>query len=189
MNANVIDNVIAIDEDVKIGEVLVLLDWENILYSLLGLGPYEMDLAKRINALMEWIKHDIGDIFDGYVFAPEHFTAYHRKICVQNNLEIMICPKRKAKEKGAKEEDTVDEKLIKFGKKMLKHPDIKIICLVSGDEDFVPFLEKAKNKGVKIALAPPSLGSLSSSKKIIELIDLHPETGKKMVLVLSQIAV
>ena len=173
-------------------KVLLLIDWENVIYSLIGLGPHEMDLSNRIKKLVEWVKKEIGELLgdNGYVFTPAHFAAYHREICVQNNLRIIICPKRKSCTiPPQKEEDTVDETLMWFGNMMLVHPDVKTICLVSGDEDFVPFLEQAKKLGKKIVLVPPTLSSLSASKKIVRLADKDEATGKPLILILSKIIV
>lgn len=168
-------------------EVLLLIDWENVFFSLFkGFGPDKMSLDYRFERLMEWIKDELGELLGGhgFIFAPEHFSICHRKICVKNRLRIMICPKR---QNGDEVEDTVDETIIWFGKVMLKHPNVKFICLVSGDQDYVPLLQESQKNGVKIALVAPTLDSLSTNKVMVKLIDTHPESGKKMALVLSRV--
>jgi hypothetical protein len=171
-------------------KVLVLFDWENAFFSLFSeFGPNKLNLEYRIKKLMEWIKSDVGELLGGFgfVFAPNHFSSYHRKICIQNKIRIMICPKEASKKKGEKARDTVDETIINFGNVMLRHPDVGFICLISGDEDFVPLLENSKKNNVKIALVAPTLNSLSTNQNIVKLIDCHPETGKKMALRLDQV--
>ncbi len=168
-------------------KVLLLVDWENLFFTLFAdFGPDRMNLDYRFEKLMDWIKSDIGELLSdhGFIFAPEHFAAYHRQVCVKSNLKIIICPKRQT---GEKLEDTVDETIIWFGNMMFKHPDIGFVCLVSGDEDYVPLLEEAKKKKIKIALVAPTLNALSTNKAIVKLIDMHPKTGKKMVLRLDQV--
>ena len=172
------------------GKVLLLIDWENVFFCLFeSFGPDRLDLHYRFEKLMEWIKNEIGDLLGshGFIFAPEHFSSYHREICVKNGLRIMICPKKKSDQGNGKEEDTVDPTIISFGEMMLGHPEVGFICLVSGDEDYVPLLEKAQIAKIKIALVPPTINSLSVNKAIIKFIDTHPDTGKKMVLMLDQI--
>lgn len=171
-------------------EVLLLIDWENVFYSLFNdFGPDRINLDYRFKKLMEWIKTKLGEPLGGwgFIFAPSHFSLYHRKICTQNKMRIMICPKEAPKKKGEKARDTVDKTIIDFGNVMLKHPDVGFICLVSGDEDFVPLLVSSKKNNVKIAIVAPTLNSLSTNQVIVKLIDCHPETGEKMALRLDQV--
>lgn len=173
-------------------KVLVLVDWDNLFFSLFSSFKMHMHLEERLKKMMEWVKKDIGEIFEGYgfVFAPEHLTYYHQKMCVENSFKLMTCPKRQIKNQQGieiSEEDTVDETIIWFGKMMMRHPDVNFLCLVSGDNDYVPLFEEAPKHGVKRALAPPTLNSLSRSKNLIEMTDEHPETGKKMVLMLDYV--
>jgi len=166
-------------QSTKYGEVLVLIDWDNLFICLQERFGAEMRLENRIQALIEWIKSDIGEIWRewGFVFAPDYLTIIHRDIFVRNNLRLMICPKKQI---GEMQMDTVDETLIWFGEAMLNHPEIGFICLVSGDADYVKFLEKAKKAGVKIALAPPTINSLS--RDLVGYANINPKTGKKIIL-------
>jgi len=168
-------------------KVLLLIDWENVFYTLFAdFGPDKMNLDLRFKKLMAWIKEELGKLLGecGFIFAPEHFTTYHREICIQNNLKIMICPKRQI-ENG--EEDTVDETIIWFGKMMMEHPEVKFLCLVSGDEDYVPLLQEAEKNSIHIALVVPTLNALSTNKRIVNFIGYHPKTKKKMVFRLDQV--
>ena len=160
-------------------KVLILIDWDNLFICLQEKFGAEMRIEERLQALTEWIKTEIGEIFKGwgFVFAPDHLTIIHRDIFVKNNLRLMICPKEQV---GGTQKDTVDETLIWFGEAILDHPDIGFICLVSGDADYIEFLEKAKRAGIKVALAPPTINSLS--RNLLDCVDIHPKTGKKMIL-------
>ncbi len=172
-------------------KVLLLVDWQNVflnLFSTFGMPPPgKMNLEERFKKLMAWIKTDIGDILGehGFVFTSTHFLSSHQKMWGESNLKIVICPKREVKDKiGTKEEDTVDDTIIWFAMAMANHPNIKFICLVSGDGDYVPMLEEVKKKGIKVALAAPTVRSLS--RALFRLTDEHPQNGKKMFLRLDQ---
>ena len=174
------------------GKVLLVVDWDNLFLNLFhAFRPEEIKLSHRFKKLLEWIKSEIGEILGehGFIFAPEHLCSAHQEICVQNNFRIMICPKKQTRGATgeAKEEDTVDETIIWFAKMMIRYPDVKFLCLVSGDDDFVELLEAAKRQDIKIALAPPTISSLSRSKKLIRLADKHPRTMKKMILRLDKL--
>lgn len=165
--------------------VLLLVDWDNLFYNLFSSFKAEgLRLNYRLKKLIEWLENEIGEIAGGhgFVFAPEHLSSYHQQICLQNGFKLIICPKIQATEVDAKERDTVDETIIWFGKMMMRHPDVKTICLVSGDDDFVPLFEEAEKCGVRRALAPPTLNSLSKSKRLIRLVSKHSRTRRKMLL-------
>ena len=173
-------------------KVLVLVDWENLFLCLHEKFGADMRLEYRIQKFLEWIQSEIGELVGGYgfVFAPEHMSFLHREICRKNNLRLIICPKRQIEVDGAspaRNEDTVDETLMWFGELMMRHQDVGFICLVSGDDDYVPFMEAAKKQDIKRALAPPTVDSLSKAMGLIRTADEHPITGKKMLLVLESL--
>lgn len=173
-------------------KVLLLIDWDNLFLCLCRRFKAKIYLEYRIQKLMEWLQSEIGEILEGYgfVFAPEHLSYFHQQTCVRNGLRLITCPKRKAKDnekKPEKEEDTVDETLIWFGKMMMHHPDVGIICLVAGDNDYVPLMQEAQRQNIKIALAPPTIDSLSRSKKLLNLADRNPKTGRRMVFMLDSL--
>ena len=174
-------------------QVLLLIDWENLFYSLYSFfGPDKMRVESRIERVVEWVKKEIGELLGGYgfVFAPEHLTYLHQQICVKNNLKLMICPKRQlaiAKRNPKTgdmetEEDTVDETIIWLAKTMVRHPNFKFVCLVAGDNDYVPLFKELGRHGIKRALVAPTRDSLSKTKELVELADKHPITLKQMSL-------
>jgi hypothetical protein len=172
-------------------QVLLLVDWENLFFTLYArFGAEKMHLENRIEKLMEWVKEEIGELLGGcgIVFAPEHLTFLHQQICAKNGLKLIICPKRQLKEQKRNrktgdmetEEDTVDETIIWFAKMMLRHPNFKFLCLVTGDNDYVPLFKEVQRCGIKRALVAPTTDSLARSKELIGLVDRHPITMKKM---------
>lgn len=168
-------------------KVLVLVDWDNLFFCLYKTFGAEMQLDYRLKKLMDWVREDIGEMLGdkGFIFAPEHLSFIHQQVCAESNLKLIICPKRQIRDERGKltgEEDTVDETLIWFGRMMMRHPDVKFICLVSGDDDYVPLFKEAPLYGVKRILVPPTVDSLSKSKTLIRLVDKHPITGKLMKL-------
>lgn len=179
--------------DIMTKKVLLLVDWENLFFNLFtDFGAQNMDITFRLKKMLAWIQGEIGEIFGdyGFVFAPEHLSLSHQRMCVNNNMKLVICPKRQLRtpKKDPKtgrmitEEDTVDETIIWFGKTMMRHPDVKFICLVSGDDDYVPLFEEAERYSIKRVLIPPTLNSLSKSKRLVRLADKHPISLKRMIL-------
>ena len=169
---------------IRIGKVLLLIDWDNVFFCLFNAFREDMRLENKFEKMMAWIKRDIGELFGdyGFIFAPEYLSSFHQGMCIQNRLKLMICPKKMANPPRSKPTDTVDENIIWFGNLMMRHPDVGIICLVSGDNHFVPLFEAAGKLGIKRALVPPTIDSLARTKELIRLVDKHPTTSKKMVL-------
>jgi hypothetical protein len=178
------------------GRVLLLIDWDNLYYGLFQrFGHLDMHIGERIVALMEWVE-EIGGLMGGrgFIFAPEHVSAEYQRMFNENRLQLVICPKRKLKTPRADflggeprtEEDTVDETIIWFAKNMAGHPSFKILCLVSGDNDYVPMFEEMGRLGIKRALAPPAIASLAKNKRLLNLTDRNPVTQKRMILLLER---
>jgi len=180
-------------------QVLLLIDWDNLFYGLFNRfgGVEGMHIEERLDKLLKWVSGEIGIILGGhgFVFAPEHLTLIHQQMCIKHGLILITCPKRHLQEprmnieKGRieTEEDTVDQTIIDFAKMMIGHPDLKTILLVSGDNDYVPLFEELGRRGILRALAPPTLNSLAKKAELINLVDINPKTGKKMLLVLDEI--
>ncbi|MCX6719755.1 MAG: NYN domain-containing protein [Candidatus Staskawiczbacteria bacterium] len=178
--------------------VLLLIDWDNLFFSLYErFGADEMHLESRIKNMIKWVNVEIGGLLGGYgfVFAPEHLAFHFQQICVKNNLKLMICPKRQLAEPKRNqktgemitEEDTVDETIEWFARTMFYHSQFKYICLVSGDNDFVPLLQEAIKYGIRRAIIPPTIDCLSKSKELVDLADRNPLTLKRMILRLDTV--
>ena len=171
-------------------KVLLLVDWDNLFICLYNKFKQEMRLEYRIGKMVEWVQNEIGELLEGhgFVFAPEHLSVLHQQMCVEKHMRLITCHKRQIREPSGKivrEEDTVDETLIWFGKLMLRHPDVKFICVVSGDDGYVSLMEDALKYGVKRALVPPTVDSLSRKKNLVRMADKHPKTLKRMLLSLD----
>ena len=178
--------------------VLLLIDWDNFFYSLFSrFGAGEMRIEFRIEWLMRQIREEIGELLGGYgiVFAPEHINFLEQQIFVRHKLRLMVCPKRNliAPKIDPKTgdlitiEDTVDESILWFAKIMLKHPNFKFLCLVAGDNDYVPLFKEVARYGIKRALIAPTIDCLAKSKELINLVDKHPKSLKKMSFRLDDI--
>jgi hypothetical protein len=173
-------------QSVAVGRVLLLIDWDNFFLSLISLFKTNegIMIENRIKKLMKWIEENLGELLGGhgFVFAPEHLSSYHQRICARNGLKLVICPKRPM---NPGEEDTVDETIIWFAEMMVNHPNFETICLVSGDSDYVPLFEEMGRQGIKRALAPPTVGSLSKSGDLVELVDINQETAERLLFMLD----
>ena len=163
--------------------ILVLIDWDNLFLNLMDIyKPEKLNLSFHFDNLKKWLE-EIGQIWAVFVFAPQHLNVWHRKFLQEREFFLVTCTKIKTGE-TPEEIDTVDETLIKLGELLLSYPDITHLCLVSGDADFIPLLEKAKKEGVKRAIAVASVKPLS--RNLLPLADTHPKTRKKMILDLSK---
>jgi hypothetical protein len=178
-------------------QILLLVDWDNFWYSLMNrFGVGEMNIEHRIEKLVEWVKGK-GELLGGhgFIFAPEHLSSIHQEICINNGLWFITCPKKQLSEARMNKKtrelelrvDTVDETIINFAKMMIGHPNFGTICLVSGDNDYVPLFEEMGRCNIKRALIAPTVDSLSKTKELINLVDNDPATNEKMLLILDRI--
>jgi hypothetical protein len=172
-------------------KILLLIDWENLFYSLCDiLGPIDMQLEQRIKKMMEWISVEVGEVFAGFVFAPEHMNSIHQRICTELGFTFIVCPKKYLTVSQLNPKtgfminilDTVDQGIIDFGTMMTGYSEFNTVCLVSGDSDFIPFLKLLKKHKKRIALVAPTTYSLSQDKQMENLADLSPKTGNIMFL-------
>ena len=85
------------------------------------------------------------------------------------------------------EEDTVDETIMWFAKTMVRHPNFKFVCLVAGDNDYVPLFKELGRHRIYRALVAPTRDSLAKTKELVELVDKHPTTLKKMSIRLDTV--
>ena len=166
----------------KTKEVLVLVDWENLLRSMDVPPPEKFSLSSGIEKLMDWLE-SIGEVFGVFVFAPSYMVTGHLEIFHEHGFFTILCPKIPSE--GRQEPtDTTDSILISFGEKIISAlTQLTHLCIVSGDEDFTPLIKKATQQGLKIAIAAGSHSSLAS--ELISLANKHPVTKKTMVHIFS----
>ena len=158
-------------------KVLVLVDLENIsMNTPLLFPPANFSLEKAFGNLTEKIAQEIGAIVGIFVFVPSHQATVWGEIFQRQGYFTIYCPKKKGK--NGEEKDAVDDELMRFGFKMLDQmPGLDYLCLVSGDQDFVPLLQEARYHGVKNIIAAGDLQSLS--KELIPLAEKDPNNPKK----------
>jgi len=160
-------------------KVLFLIDWENFLSSTASIPPERFSLEAGLNRLIEKIAQEVGAIVNIFVFLPPHLVSTWGKILKKQGFFIILCPR--ARDKGGEERDAVDEELIRFGINMINQiPELTHLCLGSGDQDFVPLLQEARRRGLKIVLAAGSLQSLS--KEVIPFAERSPTGGRRVYL-------
>lgn len=159
-------------------KVLLLIDWENLLSSTVSIPPEKFSLDAGLNNLIEKITQEVGIIIGIYVFVPPHLVSTWGEKFKKEGFFIICCPKIKTK--TGEEKDTVDEELSRFGMKMVAQiSDLTHLCLGSGDQDFIPLLQEAKQRGLKIIIATGNLQSLSA--ELIRFAEKDPITGKRRV--------
>lgn len=165
----------------KNAKILVLLDWSNIF---LNIPPSEkLSITAGLDRVQKKIAQEVGEIALIFIFSPLHLTSMETETFYQEGFYIIECPKFRTKERSDK--DTTDEILIKFANDITPlMPGITHLCLGSGDRDFCEMLRKAFRKRLKIMIITGDLTSLSPD--LIELADINPSTGRRMVYVLSQ---
>jgi hypothetical protein len=162
---------------------LVLIDWENIMINIKDVGykPEGFSRKAGIDRLLKWIKTEAETIFDIFVFIPLHIVYTDFEMLHEQGFTIVVCPKVPL---GAEDKkDTTDAGLKKLGEKWITHQGLTHLCLVSGDGDFAPLAEEAKNKGLNIMISAASEKSLSS--RLRDLADISPVTGQKMIHIFS----
>ena len=170
------------DKETRKNYVLLLIDWDNLFINLFNdLGHENVRLSKRFEYLLAWVKEHIGELLGGhgFVFAPEHLSHYDRSICQTHGLKIFICPKENQRQ--GRKRDTVDETIIWFAQLMADHPDLRYLCLVSGDSDYIDLLRDVKKRGIKVALGIPTINSFSRLAQMPKLADIGLK-GQKMIL-------
>ena len=162
----------------RVNKILVLIDWENLLSSTVSIPPEKFSLDAGLNNLIEKISQEVGIIIGIYVFIPPHLVSTWGEKFKKEGFFIICCPKIRTK--TDEEKDTVDEELSRFGMKMVAQiSDLTHLCLGSGDQDFIPLLQEAKQRGLKIIIATGDLRSLST--ELIRFAEKDPITSKRRV--------
>ena len=143
--------------------LLVLIDFENLIRNLEPDISFSEVFQRMINKLTE-----IGEIVSVFVFTPPHLASIWGENFYQEGLWIINCPKLE-KNRKRRREDTVDEILMSFGKKMIQNMNLTHLCIGTGDRDFSSLYREAKWKRLKVITVSANERSLSS--KLISLSD------------------
>ena len=174
---------------------LVLIDYENAAKHIQE-GRFIPEKFRgnvfAINRLFTWIRSEVDNIFDTFLFSPLHIVYTDYQLIHDIGLVPTTCPKVPLGSPFRK--DTVDPILIEKGLKWITHPALTHLCLVSGDGDFIPLVKAAKKRGLKIMLSAldPSFarvpGRTFLSKDLAKLADISPKTGESMIHFFSPMA-
>ncbi len=161
-------------------KILFLIDLENLLLNAGLFPPERFSLANELDRITKQITDEVGNITNTFVCSPP--SQAYGEVCYEMRFFNIACAKVRNKE--GREVDTVDQTLVEFGEQMiLQIPNLTHLCLGSGDKDFSRFVRWAKLQGLKIIIVAGNLTSLS--RELIELADVNPETGRKMIYLLS----
>lgn len=170
-------------------DMAVIWDWEN---TAMGIREREYtekdyDLSAGFYGVKQWWD-SIGKVIRVFMLSPMHKIYGFDEVFQNQKFSIVLCPKiTKVISAGVVEyEDTTDASIITLGEFCVGYiPSIRYLCLGSGDKHFIPLLEYAKSRGIKIAILHGNESSLSSA--MWDIADKHPKTGKKMVHLFSPI--
>lgn len=163
--------------------VIFLIDLDNLTSNTDFLREKQISITAGLDRIQRQIIKDIdGEIVRVFVFASSYLTSAEAEAFYYQGFHVIACPRIKTKEGGKK--DTVDELLMEFLEEEIRLvPGITHICLGSGDKDFCRALRKVMRKGLKLIIMAGDLSSLS--RDLIDVADVNPLTGKKMVYVFS----
>lgn len=163
-------------------KILVLLDIKNILDNSLPASEERVSPKAGFDRLMKELGK-IGQVDDVYIFAPLHIASQYQKLFYELGFYTIACPR--ITNKLGQEVDATDSVMIDFGKKMIsQNPNLDYLCVGSGDKDFLPLIRKARQSGLKI-ITIVGCNIRSLAEEIIPLVDNHPGSKKKMVLLFS----
>lgn len=163
-------------------KILMVADWDNLIYNLKMPAPEKLSKIAGLDRVQKEITQEVGEIVDVFVFTP-HLIYLDSETLYNEGFYIVLCPRVRTKT-GTEDRDTVDETIIKFVNDMVtRMPDITHICLGSGDKDFCRMLRGTIRKRLKIMLMVGDLTSLSAD--LIDLADINPLTGTRMIYILS----
>lgn len=165
--------------------ILVLLDWENLLFGSAPAIPDNFSVASGIEKIDRTLR-EIGEVTAVFACAPFHSLSPHMDLMVQYQIFPVLC--EKIRTKTGQLTDTADSNLIRLGEKLIDNfQDLTHLCIGSGDRDFFPFCKTAQRKGLKIIIVVGKPKSLS--KELTKLVDVRPETGEKMIYTFSPLLV
>ncbi len=165
-------------------KVIAIIDWENIRQSMMeeSYSPEGYSILSGLEKMKNWLL-TIGQQIWIIVYVCSDQLFYFIKTFEQLEFTSIIC---QPEEEEGQKKDTTDRHIISDFSKLLdmvSDKGIYCLCLGSGDADFMPILKKAKEKGIKIAIAAGSKRSISQDLK--KMADNHPEEGNKMIHIIT----
>lgn len=164
--------------------VIALVDLENILFSLPTLTEVGFQIEEAFERFSAWLDQ-IGETKAIFVFGSER-SIFSRRVDFQKLKWFpILCPKIRAKKRHrfdtsrAEERDTSDENIIRLWGVLNDMPDWEVLCIASGDIDFVPMARETLRRGKKIAIA--AIEGIPLSKELQEIASVDSLTGKPMI--------
>jgi len=167
-----------------IQRVVALVDLENILFSLPTLTEESVQIEEAFERFSAWLGQ-IGDTKAIFVFGSER-SIFSRRFDFQKLMWFpILCPKIKDVRKGyrfeinSRERDTSDENIIRlWGVLNDMCGDWDVLCIASGDIDFVPMARETLRRGKKIAIA--AIEGIPLSKELQEIASVS-KAGEPMI--------
>ncbi|KUJ98502.1 MAG: hypothetical protein PWP49_783 [Thermococcaceae archaeon] len=152
----------------------VLIDGENVVMALQNILARRVLLDKDLDweGLFEYLKAHGYDVIIARIYANPFVLSNPHVI---NNLEKMgirvVLSESTKNENGVK--STTDATMIVEGMEILyERPTVDAIVIVSGDRDFIPLADKAKELGKEVLFAAFLDSTANIIQKRYEVIDL-----------------
>jgi uncharacterized LabA/DUF88 family protein len=163
--------------------VVFVMDWSNISRGqrdfIYEVGQYNKEAG--LQRIKDWLS-SIGTLVWASVYTPMHDLYGHFELLRDHDFTVALCPVESTTGK-----DTTDQKIIEDLGRLIDNFKLDYLCLGSGDGGFRDILERAKEKGIKIALIYGSENSLSN--ELIPVVDEypqgHPLAGERMLHLFS----
>jgi hypothetical protein len=147
-------------------------------------------IEEAFERFVAWLGQ-MGEIKAIFVFGSER-SIFSRRVDFQRMKWFpVLCPKIKDYDakKGyrfeidpgeGRERDTSDENIIRlWGVLNDMSSSWEVLCIASGDIDFVPMARETLRRGKKIAIA--AIEGIPFSRELQEVASADPETGKPMI--------
>ncbi|OGZ69405.1 MAG: hypothetical protein A3F47_02130 [Candidatus Staskawiczbacteria bacterium RIFCSPHIGHO2_12_FULL_38_11] len=163
--------------------IVFVVDWSNLdrgqRDNFYKVGEYNKEAG--FDGLDEFL-FGIGKVTRRYMYTPLHDVYGHFEFLRDRGFTIVLCPII-----ASTSTDTTDAKLMQDVLDLIENYNMQYLCIGSGDGHFMPILEAAKQKGIKVAVVYGSERSLS--RQIREMADEypknHPKAGEKMLHLFS----
>ena len=136
-------------------EIVVLVDLSNIIINVRELDPnkFNFNIETAFKELEEWLKEEDENIVF-FCFGTQSLIPLYLASFEKQGYFPITCDLVNGKE-------TTDTKILQFVDIFLVHPVVECICIVSGDEDFLPAVRKIAKKGKRVRICAANRKSLS----------------------------
>ena len=165
----------------------VLIDWCNVDIALRKSLPWEIysqiDYRRVFQKFEEWLKQ-FGVLDPKIIFAPDNQTRRTYLMFHSLGYFIEYCPGVPSSDTDD-DADSTDGVLIKYAEMIMKRfSKLDYLCIGSGDADFAPVIEKAKEQGTKIIVAAGRKKAIGNP--IWKLASTNKITNKPLVYIFGE---